>query len=364
MNKRFEIFISRLQALITADREIASCPAFAERHAEQFGAAAFSYKNDFDYRKAAEQNIEQCRGYFVPDSLAIANRLEELRYPARFSARIVDYVRQAASNDPDVGLYTPLITSLPDKQFENSVRDESDDRISMRQTLAHDLEFDEGRVRKQIRDLFVRYGIPDAHEDDENFKHVLHLPLGFPSFQNLGKEINIPFEVYYDLDLGVDQEALFYRTNRQLAFRGNMRLCPSGRRSWAYPTVKLDENPFVDQRNETERRGEKPPRIGELLDDNDFNAGLDAAWENKSPPSTHQSFSWLAGYILNANGSMAWGHLSTGQADKAFYEALKTAKDMGLENAFELAAEGCRHIASRRCSALLEETIEHYLRDQ
>ena len=70
---------------------------------------------------------------------------------------------------------------------------------------------------------------------------------------------------------------------------------------------------------------------------------------------------------MTANRMNGTGHMSTGQIDKAFYGALANARTLDVlsdQEAFHLASQSCRYLASNRVRRALEDLILEASRDE
>lgn len=330
------------------------------RHAEHLMAAGFGYPNLHAYLAASKAGLERCRGYYIPDSAMIQARMIELGYPPEVARQCVDVFARGVSNggfaraDMDDDLQG-------ERQFIQG-SGESMNHAVMVQNLRDDIMREESSVWTTL----AQHGIPHDGETEDNLTCAIQLSQDFPSFQHLNRTVDVPFVARYDLEQGSNPEALFYKTNRRLEFRGNLRLQPSGKRGWAYPTIRLDETPFVDHRTEEERRGEYTTYPTPNIDERLFDEGV-AAGRHDTPPPSGASFDFLAGWIMTAHGVNSTGHMSTGLIDRAFYGALENAKALrgiGSHEAFHLASQACRYLASTRIRGALEELIQEQAEDE
>lgn len=259
---------------------------------------------------------------------------------------------RAVSNDPDNAAYASMHDDIADVQSHDA---SSVNRERLMECLEHDLLRDQSTLWKTL----AKFDIENNGETEENLKLSIELPSDFPSARYFAKVVDAPFSVIYDLDQGEDPDALFYKTNRQLGLHGNLRLKPSGKRGWAYPTMLLDELPFVDHRTLAEQRGEYSFFEVPNIDEEDFERGTKTGRDGGQPPS-QASRSFLAGWVLNAAGANGTGYMSSGQIDRAFHSAWGNAKTLSIidkHDARELAADACRYLASNRIRRALEELI-------
>lgn len=351
MNVRFKAVFSYLAAAMREDLEISSCANFKDRHAEPIAASGFGSPNVHTYLNSPKQYPEQCRGYYRPDIAGIKACAKALGYPENLGDKFIHLFRQAVTNSGDFAradLYddVQIVSQRP------SESDDMGDKGMMRQWLEEDLKSD----RSKLWEVLAEYGVPNDGEADEHLACSIHLPRGFPGEDYLQREVDVPFTVSYDLDQGDVLDARFPGQQRQLAFRGNLRLKPSGQRGWAFPTTRLEDAPFIDDRTLAERRGNGQRFRVVELDEQQFNDGQDAGRDGNMPPG-EASFSFLAGWIMDANGVNASGYMSTGQIEKAFYGALENAKSLNIPDPLNLAAEACRYLASTRVRRALEEMI-------
>lgn len=351
--QRFKLLVSHLKELLSKHPTISKLNNFSPRHAETLAAAGFGYSSEHDYLRAVRNNVEHCVGFYIPDSQMIARRMvNDLHYPQQLLQELIWLFERAGTNDPAIQCRMDYVDDLiGPRQRINGSKDYAN-REMLKRAFINALD-DEDRP---MRRWFWRYVRDDNPED--HFSYELNVPQDFPNSYHLGRTINFPLKVSYDLDLGADTEASFFNYNRQLAFNGNLRITPSGRRGWRYPTFKLNEAPVRDQRSDAELRKEPYVQPGEDLDDDEFEAGRDAARHKAPIPSEKiDSLAWLAGYVMRWKDGMAGGHMSTGRAFDAFHKALANAESLDLFDPLLIAAEGCRHLASTRCSRQLEEAI-------
>jgi hypothetical protein len=225
--------------------------------------------------------------------------------------------------------------------------------------LVQNLQWDVMREESSVWGTLARHGIAHDSETEENLTCVIELSPDVPSRHHLNGTIDVLFVARYDLEQGEDPEALFFNTNRRMEFRGNLRLTPSGKRGWGYPTVRLERTPYTDHRTAQERRGEYPVHEGPEIDEQKFEMGADAGRADR-PLSQHAAFDFLAGWVMTANKVNGTGHMSTGQIEKAFFGALANARTvdvLGDREAFHLASQACRYLASNRVRRALEELI-------
>lgn len=353
---RFKLLVTHLTKLLRDDPTISKLENFSPRHAETLAAAGFGYRSQFDYLRAAKNHVEHCVGYYIPDSQTIAQRMvNDLQYPEQLLPVLVRLFERAGTNDPAIQCRMDYDDDLVGPRKLISGTKDHANRERLKSAFIDALDNDEHRP---LRRWFWEYIRDDNPED--HFTYELNVPRDFPSSYHLGRTISFPLTVSYDLDLGADQEASFFKYNRQLAFSGSARIVPSGLRGWRYPTFKLNETPTYDQRTDAERDKKPYVQPGEDLDDDEFEAGRAAGRMcAEIPVEKNGSLAWMAGYVLNWKDGLAWGHMSTGQSHKAFHLALDTAESLDLLELepLRVAAEGCRHLASTRCSRQLEDAI-------
>lgn len=274
-----------------------------------------------------------------------------LRYPAAIVEKCCTVFQLAVINDADNAAY-----ALDDGLLDVT----HDEGAANHDTLKDLLKQDVLREESALWRTLVKFGIDENGDTEENLTVTIDLPPDFPSQTHFGKDVDVPFSVVYDLDQGEDPEALFYRTNRQLGLRGNLRLQPSGKRGWAYPTLRLNETPFIDHRSPAEQRGEYPAHQGPGFDEDEFVRGTATGGAGAQPPA-QASLAFLAGWVLDANGMNGSGHMTTGRIRKAFPGAWANAKTLDMlskHQAFDLAANACRYRASNRIRRALEELIQ------
>jgi hypothetical protein len=322
------------------------------RHAEHLLAAGFGYYDAYAYRAAANARTELCQGYYIQDSRTIVARMLELGYKPALAQACVDFFAQALTNYDDFTRADLMDDLHLPKRLTIGETDELMNNDLFSVNLVHDVLRDESHLWQVLAGL----GVDVDGETSDNVRVALQLPPDFPAQRHLQASIDIPFTAVYDLEQGEAEEALFYGTNRRLGVRGNLRLRPSGKRGWAYPTLQIDEHPYLDDRTQSERLGAFPRRALPALDGDQFDSGAAAARAGLAPATT-ASFDYLAGWIMDANGVNGIGHMSTGQIEKAFLGALANARTVAVADAHLLAAQACRSLASRRVIRDLEELI-------
>lgn len=365
MNTRIYEVISRIatyrKEVLSQNLQDPSSVDFQLRHAEHLAAAGFGFPNFHDYLAAAKAGSERCSGYYIPDSAMIESRMADLGYPPEVVRKCIELFVRAVTND-DESARADLVDDLKgEREFLQGT-----DELANHCMLVQYFKWDIVREESSLWVTLAKHGITYDGETEDNLTFTIELSPDFPSHQHLNQTIEVPFVVRYDLEQGEDQEALFYNTNRQLVFRGTLRLKPSGKRGWGYPTIRLDETPFVDHRTPEERRGEYPVHQGPDIDEQEFDNGTDAGSADMLP-SPQASFDFLAGWIMTANKVNSTGHMSTGQIEKAFYGALENTKTLGVLNsheAFHLASQACRYLASNRIRRELEELIQETSADE
>ncbi|MGW9065609.1 hypothetical protein ACWGPO_16085 [Achromobacter animicus] len=325
---------------------------FQERHAEHLIAAGFGFPDFHSYLAALKANSERCAGYYIPDSARIRSRMTDLGYPPEVVRQCTQIFSRAVSEDGSAR--ADLIDDLHgERQYIHGSKE-----LANQGLLRQHLEWDILREESRLWSVLAKYGLIHDRETEDNLTCWIEFQHDFPSFRDLEQAIDTPFVVSYDLERGEDQEALFYKTNRRLELRGNLRLNPSGKRGWAYPTIRLEDTPSIDQRTPEEKLGEYFSYDVPDIDDLDFNSGINVGRRNTTPPS-HASFSFLAGWTMTANEVNSTGHMSTGLVDRAFYGALDNAREVtGDQQAIHLAAQACRYLASSRTRRALEAVIE------
>lgn len=333
---------------------------FHPRHAEHLVGAGFGYPNFHAYLTASKAGFERCSGYYIPDSAMIESRMIELGYPPEVARKCVDVFAQGVSNGGGFARADMIDDLQGERQFiQNS------GELMNHAMMVQNLEYDIMREESSVWATLAKHGIPHDSETEDNLTCAIELSQDFPSFQHLNRTIDVPFVARYDLEQGADPEALFYKTNRRLEFRGNLRLQPSGKRGWAYPTIRLEDTPFVDHRTPEERLGEYAAYPTPDIDERQFDDGVAAGRHDTFPPS-EASFDFLAGWIMTANGVNSTGHMSTGLIDRAFFGALANANALtgvGSSEAFHLASQACRYLASTRVRGALEELIQEHSED-
>lgn len=362
MNARFQRVITRaqnyLEEVVSQNPETPSSVIFKLRHAEHLAAAGFGYSNVHEYLEAEKAGIERVEGYYMPDFAKIRSRMTAFRYPRAIVDKCCEVFMRAVSNDPDNAADASMHDDLQDGQSHDAG---SPNHMRLMECLKYDVLRDKSVLWKTL----AKFAIENNGETEENLKLSIELPPDFPSPRYFAKVVDAPFSVVFDLNQGEDPEALFYRTNRQLGLRGNLRLKSSGKRGWAYPTIRLDETPFVDHRTPAEQRGEYLIHQGPDIDEDDFERGTKTGRAGGQPPS-QASRSFLAGWVLNADGTNGTGHMSSGQIDRAFHGAWANAMSLSMldkRDALELAAEACRYLASNRIRRALEELIQENTAD-
>jgi len=349
------------EVLLRQNPQYPSSISFEPRHAEHLAAAGFGFWNFHDYLEAEKAGGERCSGYYIPDSALIESRMTALGYPPEVARKCIWLFVQAVTNG-DGSARADLVDDLRGEREYIQGSDE----LANHGMLVQYFKYDIMREESSLWATLATHGIAHDGETEDNLTCTIQLPRDFPSLHHLTQTINVPFLVRYDLEQGEDQEALFYNTNRRLEFCGNLRLKPSGKRGWAYPTIRLEESPSVDQRTPAERRGVYPVHQRPDIDEQEFDDGTDAGRADKLP-SPQASFAFLAGWIMTANGVNGTGHMSTGQIEKAFFGALENASTLGVlssREAFHLASEACRYLASNRIRRALEELIQETSADK
>ena len=348
-----EVHEQNLQHLSSVD--------FQPRHAEHLKAAGFGYPNSHDYLAAAKAGSERCSGYYIPDSAMIKSRMADLGYPAEVVRKCIGIFVQAVTNG-DGSARADLIDDLQgEREFIQGT-----DELANHGMLVQYFKWDIMREESSLWATLAMHGIAHDGKTEDNVTCTIDLSPDFPSYHHLKQTIDVSFVVRYDLEQGEDQEALFNNANRRLEFRGNLRLKPSGKRGWGYPTVRLEETPVVDHRTPEERRGGYPVHQGPEIDEQEFDNGADAGRADMQP-SPQASFDFLAGWIMTANKVNSTGHMSTGQIEKAFYGALENTKTLGVlsrHEAFHLASQACRYLASNRIRRALDELIQETSADE
>jgi hypothetical protein len=364
MNARIQEVVSRIAEhldLVRQNSQYHSSVDFQPRHAEHLAAAGFGFPNFHDYLADAEADSERCSGYYIPDSAMIKSRMAGLGYPPEVVRKCLGFFVQAVTNE-DGSARADLIDDLRgEREFIHG-----SNKLANHGMLVQYFKWDIMREESGLWAMLARHGIAHDGETENNLICMIELSPDFPSHYHLKQTIDVPFVVRYDLEQGEDQEALFYNANRRLEFRGNLRLKPSGKRGWGYPTIRLEETPFVDHRTPEERRAEYPVHQKPDIDEQEFDNGTDAGRADMLP-SPQASFGFLAGWIMTANEVNGTGHMSTGQIEKAFYGALENARTLGVfsgHEAFHLASQACRYLASNRIRRALEELIQETSTDE
>jgi hypothetical protein len=341
--------ITYLNQALEKDRAISAHPAWNKRFGEIIAPAGFGHASPFDFHRN-----EQCVGQYIPDETAIRERIIERGFSPELTRRFVQHFTDALfsiAHDCRADLVDDL--HGPFEMLSHQRVNE----LQMRQWIDYSLDDEELHSRK----IFSRY-ILDDNPEPNLFTYEYQLPAGFPARSHLNKSLSIPIIARYDLDGGEDPYAAARNQNRQLALEGTMILKPSGPRGWTYPTIRYEEAPFRDDRNQHERTLQPNPRPGKDYDSDQFDDGLDAAREKiATPPVWEMSESWWAGFIMLGGDCIAHAHMGTGRVDAAFYEALGRAEALRVPNAAALAANACRHLASTRCARALEDVIREYL---
>ncbi|NVD97728.1 hypothetical protein [Massilia sp. BJB1822] len=359
MNARISNILSRLTNLFEETIRLRGNPEdktqFHSRHAEHLVAAGFGFPNWHGYLTAVTAKSERCCGYYLPDTRMIISRMSDLGYSGPIAARCPDLFAQAVTNG-DGSTRAEFAEDLEGERLRVSGSQRLAYNSLMHQNLTHDVLDNEDRLWS----VLARFGIEHDREAEDNLEISIDMPPDFPSLHHLGQTVDLPITAVYDLDQGSDQEALFHGDNRQLGFRGNLRLKPSGKRGWAYPTLKMNSEPFVDGRNAAEIQGNFQAYDWPDIDKQKFDDGY-AAGRAGMTPAPQASFDWLAGWVMVANGANATGHMSTGLVDKALAEAMANASTLDTfspKDVLELAAQACRSCASTRNRRSLEEIIQ------
>jgi hypothetical protein len=356
MNARFKNIVSRIQTRMSELNQSGRLHFdFKPRHAEHLAAAGFGYVDLHSYLVAVDKGIERCTGYYIPDTSMIRSRMPALGYPTEVLQELeLTFVPAATSGDG--ATRADLYDDLRGPRELVGGANVFANYAMLTRCLEEDVMREDGRLWSVLES----YGIAYDYETEDNTRCTIELPRDFPSLHDLQQTVDARLVVRYDLEQGEDEEALFFNTNRMLEWRGTARLKPSGKRGWSYPTIKLDPTPTIDDRTSQERLGEfasyeYPDFDQQLFDD----GGSAASAGSQVLPGMEPAY--LAGWILNAYGANGTGHMSTGQLHKAFYGALVNAEDLvfwSKRQQFELAADACRFLASRRVVRDLEELIE------
>ena len=357
MNARIRQVISRIEAELeqvsSRHPQYSSSFDFQPRHAEHLAAAGFGFPNFHDYLAAEKAGSERCSGYYILDSAMIEARMADLGYPPEVVRKCAEIFARAVSNGDDFAR-----ADLVDDLNGERLRTDSGELLN-HSMLLQNIKWDLTREESSVWFTLARHGIAHDGETEDNLTCVIELSQDVPSRYHLDQTIDVPFVARYDLENGEDPEALFFNTNRRMEFRGNLRLTPSGKRGWGYPTVRLEQTPYLDQRTPQERRGEYPVHQGPEIDEQNFEMGVDAGRADRLP-SPQAPFDFLAGWVMTANKLNGTGHMSTGQIEKAFFGALANAKTLDAlsdHDASHLAARACRYLASNRVRRPLEELI-------
>ncbi|WP_261540353.1 hypothetical protein [Burkholderia multivorans] len=364
MNARIQDVISRIETylkeVLRQNSRSPSSVDFQPRHAEHLAAAGFGFPNFHEYLAAAKTGSERCCGYYVPDSALVESRMAALGYPPEVVGKCAQIFAMAVSNG-DGSARADLIDDLHGERQRTG----SGELVNHSLLVQH-FQWDITRDESSVWVTLARHGIAHDGETEDNLTCLIDLPPDVPSHYHLGQTIDVPFVARYDLEQGEDQEALFFNTNRRLEFRGNLRLMPSGRRGWGYPTIRIEQTPILDHRTPAERRGEYPVHQGPEIDEQKFESGAAAGRADMLPPS-QASFDFLAGWIMTANKANSTGHMSSGQIEKAFFGALANARTLDAlsdQEAFYLASQACRYLASNRIRRALEDLILEASADQ
>lgn len=337
-----------LNQALSKDPEISRHSSWNKRLGEVVAAAGFGHKSTFDFHQA-----ERCVGQYIPDRSAIQQHIVELGFDAHLTERFLRYFTDAlfsVSHDCRADLVDDL-DGPPEMLYTQRVNG-----LRMREWIDFWIDDEQLHSRKIFRSFIL-----DDNPEHHLFRYDYQLPVNFPSRVHLNTQLNIRVIARYDLDGGEDPLAFARNQNRQLALAGTMILKPSGPRGWAYPTIRYEELPIRDDRNEYERNMQPNPRPGKEYDVDQFDAGMEAGRLRAVPPPVWEmSEDWWAGYIMRGEGCIAFAHMGTGRVDAAFYEALARADALGVANAIELAANACRHLASTRFARVLEEVIAQH----
>jgi hypothetical protein len=248
MNARIKQVISRIEAslkeVLRQNSQSSSFVAFQPRHAEHLAAAGFGFPSMHAYLAAEKAGSERCSGYYIPDSAMIAARMTELGYPPAVVGKCLEVFVQAVTNDPYGAARADVIDDLQGERM----RLPGSNKLANHVMLMRHLKDGILREESSLWTTLARFGIGNDSETEDNLTYSIELPPDFPSHYHLEQIVDVPFVMIYVLHQGEDQEALFDRTNRQLGFRGSLRLKPSGKRGWTYPTIRMEETPFVDHR--------------------------------------------------------------------------------------------------------------------
>lgn len=341
--------IAYLNQAFEKDLEISAHPKWNKRFGEVIAAAGFGHASLYDFH----QN-EHCVGQYIPDQSAIRDRIVERGFSPDLTNRFLEHFTNALFSISD-DCRADLVDDL-DGPFEMFYTQRANE-VQMRKWIDYWLDDEELHSREIFQDYIL-----DDNPEPHLFKYEYRLPAGFPARAHLNEQLEIHVIARYDLDGGEDPLAAARNQNRQLALAGTMFLKPSGPRGWAYPTIRYDEDPIRDDRNEYERNMQPNPRPGKEYDIDQFEEGMEAARSKTPPPPVWgMSEAWWAGYIMRGEGCIAHAHMGTGRVDAAFYEALARAEALEVPNAVDLAANACRHLASTRCARELENVISDHL---
>lgn len=355
--KRYDLFVSYIAQQFAKKTAISGSKLYCSRHAEILASAGFGYPNQHTFLIALEKRVERCVGYYIPDSQMIKQcMIQGLGYPESSLNELLSIFVQASTNYSDVGFRADFFDDLQGApQLIGGSRDRAN-HVDLKNRIIDAIDDEDRHTRKH----FWKF-VSDENPADY-FDYDLRAPKDFPRNYHLGRTINFPLVAMYDLDMKADEEASHYGYNRQLSFRGSVRIKPSGRRGWRFPTCRLDDLPFRDERNDAERAKELFVFPGETLDDDDFEAGRWAAWEKESIPDDKlHSLDWLAGYAMHGENCNAGGHMSNGLVDRALAEAIAYAESLELFDPLRIAIEGCRHLVSTRTTRQLEGAIAEEL---
>lgn len=354
---RYKLFVRQIAVQFQPKFVDKSDKLYCPRHAGILASAGFGYPNEHSYLNALKNDAERCVGFYIPDSKMIARcMIEQLGYPESSLDELVRIFVQASTNFEDVGFRADFLDDLQGPPVRIGRSRDRANHVDLMRWIEHAIDDEDRYVRKH----FWKY-VSDKNPADY-FDYDIQAPKEFPSLHHLGRTLKFPIIAVYDLDMRADEEASHYGINRQLAFRGSVLLKPSGRRGWRYPTCRLDDVPFRDERNEAERALEPFVFPGEAVNEDEFEAGRLAAWESKPIPEERlNSLDWLAGYVMRGPNCNASGHMSTGLVDRAFSQAIAYAEALGLFDPLRIAIAGCRQLVSTRSTRQLEAAIAEEL---
>lgn len=352
-HNRYRLFVRQIAVQFKPKSVGRTDKLYCDRHAGILASAGFGYPDEHSFHVALKKDVERCSGFYIPDSQMIARcMIEKHGYPQDALNELVRIFELASVNFLDVGFFADFYDDLQGPPVRIGSSRKRANHVDLMTRIEHALDDEDRYIRKHF------WNYVSNENPADYFDYRIQAPKDFPSFHHLGRTLRFPLTVNYDLDMKADEEASHYGFNRQLAFRGSVLLKPSGRRGWRFPTCRLDDLPFRDERTEAERALEPFVFPGEPVDEDELEAGRWAAWEKQPiPEGKRDSLDWLAGYVMRGPDCNASGHMSTGQVDKAISQAIAYAEALDLFDPIRIAVAGCRQLVSTRSTRQLEAAI-------